>query len=287
MNFIMTNDVESYSFESNNLDSSIDKRVESEAMPRLLALHKKYNVKATFFFVATFAKCNPNTVRMVSEEGHEIACHGYDHTDYYDNLDYGEQVQLLDKSKKIIEDISGQKVVSFRAPALRINKHTVKALEETGFLFDSSVASQRFDGPFTSGAFYKLGWLTAHRTPYYLDYGNPFKMGNSSVLEIPVSAVLWPFIGTHMRISPLITSYVQKILSYEAKKTNKPLVFLFHPNECLSFLKKKTEKRGNYFSDQLRHIIKMKNLGKPAINLLDSVFVNNNYPYIRICDMEF
>ena len=76
-------------------------------------------------------------------------------------------------------------------------------------------------------------------------------------------------------------------LSYESKKNNKPLVFLFHPNECLSFLKKKTEKRGNYFSDQLRHNLKMKNLGEPAINLLDSVFFNNNYPYIRICDMEF
>jgi peptidoglycan/xylan/chitin deacetylase (PgdA/CDA1 family) len=282
----MTNDVESHSFESNTLDTTIDKRIENEAMPRLLALHKKYKVKATFFFVATFAKSNPDIVRMVVKGGHEIACHGYDHTDYYDNLNYLEQFKLLDRSKKIIEDVSGEKVVSFRAPALRINKYTVKALEETGFLFDSSVASQRFDGPFTSGALYKLRWLTAHRTPYYINYDNPFKKGDSSILEIPVSAFFWPFIGTHMRLSPLMTTYVQKLLSFEAKKINKPLVFLFHPNECLSFLKKKTKKRGNYFSDELRHNIKMKNLGEPAIYLLESIFARNHYPYARICDIN-
>ena len=286
MKFIMTNDVERHSFESNSLDDSIAGRIENEAMPKLLSLHKKHKVKATFFFVATFAKSYPNILRMVAQEGHEIACHGYDHMDYYDILDYSEQVRLLHKSKKIIEDLSCQEVVTFRAPALRINKHTVRALEKTGFLFDSSVASQRFDGPFTSGALRKLGWLTAHRTPYYMSYDNPFKMGSSSVLEIPVSAFLWPFIGTHMRISPFITKNIQKILNYEAKRINKPLVFLFHPSECLSFLKKNTKKRGNYFSDQLRHSIKMRNLGEPAIDLLDSIFINNTYQFIRICDMR-
>ena len=286
MKFIMTNDVESHSFESNNLDAGIDKRIENEAMPRLLALHKKYKVRATFFFVAKFAESNPSTVRMVAESGHEIACHGYDHTDFYDNLDYSDQFQLLDKSKKMIEDISGKRVVSFRAPALRINKYTVKALEKTGFLFDSSIAPQRFDGPFTSGALYKLRWLTAHRNPYYIDYDNPYRKGNSSILEVPISALFWPFIGTHMRLSPLITTFVHNLLSFEARVINKPIVFLFHPNECLSFIKKKTEKRGNYFSDQLRHSLKMKNLGEPAINLLESIFLNNKYQYSPVCDIN-
>ena len=78
MKFIMTNDVESHSFETNNLDSTIDVRIENEAMPRLLKVHKKYGVKATFFFVATFARSNPNIVRMVVKDGHEVGCHGFD-----------------------------------------------------------------------------------------------------------------------------------------------------------------------------------------------------------------
>ena len=287
MKFIMTNDVESHSFETNNLDSTIDVRIENEAMPRLLKVHKKYGVKATFFFVATFARSNPNIVRMVVKDGHEVGCHGFDHTDYFDVLDYKKQCELLDRSKKMIEDISGIQVVSFRAPALRINKNTVRALEETGFLFDSSVASQRFDGPFTSGALYKLRWMTAHRTPYKMSHDNPFKKGESSVIEIPVSALIWPFIGTHMRLSPVITSYIQKLINLETKINKKPLVFLFHPNECLAFEKKKTDKRGNFFSDQLRHTLKMKNLGEPAIDLLESIFKKNRYPYARICDFSF
>ena len=34
---------------------------------------------------------------------------------------------------------------TFRAPALRVNEYTVQALHKTGFLIDSSIASQRFD----------------------------------------------------------------------------------------------------------------------------------------------
>ena len=154
------------------------------------------------------------------------------------------------------------------------------------FLFDSSIAPQRFDGPFTSGALYKLRWLTAHRNPYYIDYDNPYRKGNSSILEVPISALFWPFIGSHMRLSPLITTFVHNLLSFEARVINKPIVFLFHPNECLSFIKKKTEKRGNYFSDQLRHSLKMKNLGEPAINLLESIFLNNKYQYSPVCDIN-
>ena len=41
----MTNDVESHSFESNTLDDSIGRRIENEAMPKLLSLHKKHKVK--------------------------------------------------------------------------------------------------------------------------------------------------------------------------------------------------------------------------------------------------
>jgi len=111
MEFIMTNDVECFSFETNSYDESIVERVEKEAMPKLLSLYKKYDIKATFFFTARFAKLSPKTVLMVKKDGHEIGCHGYDHTDFYDSLSYNEQVKILKKTKKIIEDISGTDVV--------------------------------------------------------------------------------------------------------------------------------------------------------------------------------
>jgi len=39
----------------------------------------------------------------------------------------------LKKAKRVIEGVAGR-IESFRAPMLRINEDTVRALEETGFL---------------------------------------------------------------------------------------------------------------------------------------------------------
>ena len=53
------------------------------------------------------------------------------------------------------------------------------------------------------------------------------------------------------------------------KKIN-PQVFLLHPSELLAFTKKKTFRRGNVFQDNIRHWIKMKDLGDEAITKIES-----------------
>ena len=111
---------------------------------------------------------------------------------------------------------------------LRMNEATVRALEEAGFKTDSSVASQRFDGPFTFGSKKKLKWLVAPRKPYMISYDSIVKSGSSNILEIPISAAIVPFIGTTMRISPFITRILQKYLYHESKNTGKPVVFLLN-----------------------------------------------------------
>jgi len=202
-------------------------------------------------------------------------------------MDYNEQLMMLKKSKDIIENISGTEIVSFRAPALRINKYTVKALEHAGFRYDSSVVPQRFDGPFTSGAIKKLAWLSASRKPYYMSYDNPFRCGNSSVLEVSISAFIWPLIGTHLRLSPFITKQIQKLLMSESKISGKPIVFLFHPNECLEFKKTKTIRRGTWVSDIMRHNIKMKNLGEYALYLVEFLIkmgLEKKFNYTTVSD---
>lgn len=273
MKFMMTVDVERISFEDNCYHDYIAQRIANEGLPKLLDLFDKYNIKATFYVTAKYAKLQPKSLIELVEKGHEIGCHGFDHSEFYDTMNYNGQVDVLRKSKEIIEEIIGKRIISFRAPALRINRYTVKALETVGFKTDSSVASQRFDGPFTSGALKKLAWLTASRKPYKMSYNNPYKKGSSSIFEIPVTAFGWPFIGTHMRISPKITSLFQSLFTLESKITEKPLVFLIHPNECINFKKCKTTKRGNYFSDNLRHNMKMKHLGDLAVELLEKVIL--------------
>ena len=281
MYFLMTADVESFSIPLNREDPGVVKQVHEEGLPRLLSLMAKHDVCGTFYFTGTFAEASPESVELVKEHGHEVGCHGYDHSPHraFDVLSYEEQLNDLKKAKAAIESVAGE-IVSFRAPALRINEDTVRALEETGFRTDSSVCSQRFDGPFTFGSKRKLKWLFAPRRPYMLSYDSVVKPGDSKILEIPVSAFLFPYIGTMMRVSPLIARILRKYLYHESKNTGKPVVFLFHPNECLDTGNEiATTRRTNnpveyLFADVIRHKLKLKNMGLASLKLLDEVITS-------------
>ena len=231
----MTNDVESFSIPLNRLDHDTAKEVYKVGLPRLLDIYARHDIKCTFYFTGEIAEIIPEAVELVLDHGHDIGCHGYDHSHEkaFDEMSFQEQVEELKKAKSVIEAIAGT-IHDFRAPALRINKHTIRALEETGFNTDSSIASQRFDGPLTFGSKKKLKWLVAPRFPYFLSHDSVVKKtGNSKILEIPIAALVFSYIGTTMRVSPLILRYLEKVLFAESFMTDRPLVFLFHPNECL------------------------------------------------------
>lgn len=278
MYFLMTSDVEHHSIHLNREDPNIPGQIYNAGLPYLLELLSKYDVSSTFYFTGMFAEQCPESLELVKEHGHEIGCHGYDHNPNraFDLLSFKDQLVELKKAKLAIEPVGGR-ITSFRAPALRVNKFTVSALEKEGFTNDSSVASQRFDGPMTFGSMKKIGWLYSPRKPYYISYESPFKSGKSDVLEVPISAALFPFIGTTMRVSPLITKILQNLLFNESNMTGKPIVFLFHPNECLDFsgkiqINRRASNKIEYiFGDVLRHKLKLKNLGKASLILLEEI----------------
>ena len=281
MHFMMTIDVECFSIPLNRCDNDTGREVYEAGLPRLLGLLARHDVQGTFYFTGKMAEMFPEAIELVMRYGHEIGCHGYDHSPEkaFDLLSYDEQLKELRKAKTVIEGVAGR-IESFRAPMLRINEDTVRALEEAGFKTDSSVASQRFDGPLTFGAKRKLKWLYAPRKPYMISYDSVVKSGSSNILEIPISAAIFPFIGTTMRISPFITKILQKYLYHESKKTGKPVVFLFHPNECLDIgneivTTRRTNNPVEYlFADVIRHKLKLKNLGQASLKLLDDVLAS-------------
>jgi len=294
----MTNDVETTSIVNGGLRDETGIKVWKEGLPMLLDLYDKYGVKATFFYIANFAKQHPEIVKMVQAKGHEIACHGltHQHDKAFDVMPYNEQLEHLTTAKKILEDIAGEKIVSFRAPALRVNFDTPKALLEAGFKFDSSVAPQRMDMFMSLGSKNKLQWFGAPRTPYKTDASNLARKGDSIITEVPVSSFIVPYIGTLMRISPFITRLTRQLLYLETRKTNKPINFLIHPNEVITEenLHTKTQRRAsNYIayllSDVLRRKLKQKNLGQDALNLFEKEVLSwsaKKYEFKRIMDIE-
>lgn len=108
----------------------------------LLELLEKHNTKATFFTLGWIGEKYPELIKQIAEAGHEMASHGYSHEKVYD-LSPDAFREEISKTKKILEDISGTEVVSFRAPFFSITNKSLWALDilkEEGYTIDCSIS---------------------------------------------------------------------------------------------------------------------------------------------------
>lgn len=289
---LITNDVETTSILNHKLRDKTGEYVMNQGMPRLLDLYDKYGVKATFFYTGHIAKLYPEVVKMAYERGHEVGSHGLTHEvdKAFDVLSPEEQLSHLRQSKQILEDIIGEEVVSFRAPAARVDESFPQIMREAGFKVDSSVSSQRLDMMFSFGALKKLHWITAPRKAYFTKEDNIFKKGSSEILEVPISAMGFPYIGTFMRIAPGLNRCTRQLLYWETLCNGRQFVFLTHPNEFIDEERETTEierRAKNYISyllgDVLRHKLKVKNLGEKALPIYDRelvFFQNKEFEFV-------
>ena len=105
----------------------------------------KSNTKSTFFILGWIAEKYPEIVKKISELGYDIGSHTYSHQLVFEQ----NQKQFcndLEKSIKLIEDITGKKVKSFRAPGFSITEKTLwsfESLVKNGIEYDCSVFSSR------------------------------------------------------------------------------------------------------------------------------------------------
>ena len=138
-------------------------------MEKILTLFGRFKVKATFFVLGYVAERRPEVVRMIEGEGHEIASHGYGHVQVFKQTK-DEFLQDLLRSKGLLENMTGDKVIGYRAPQWSIcgalqqaepaeacfiakagkgkrdSYWALDLLAQNGFLYDSSIAPLRFIG---------------------------------------------------------------------------------------------------------------------------------------------
>jgi peptidoglycan/xylan/chitin deacetylase (PgdA/CDA1 family) len=107
-------------------------------------------LKATFFCVGQMAVDFPDVIKGIVCKGHDIGCHSNVHT-WLDKMD--ESILRKDTMEALValEDVSGQKVTSYRAPAFSItekNKWAVNVLADCGIECDASIfpAARDFGG---------------------------------------------------------------------------------------------------------------------------------------------
>jgi len=104
-------------------------------------------VKATFFTLGCVAERLPAMVRRIVEAGHELASHGWSHVrvTQQDPQAFRQDVQ---RTRALLEDLSGQAVKGYRAASYSIgssNLWALAVLEESGYAYSSSIFPIRHD----------------------------------------------------------------------------------------------------------------------------------------------
>lgn len=227
---ILTVDVEDWYMDTDisTWDSYEDRIVESTN--KTIKLLNESNAKATFFILGYVAEHFPELVKRIKNEGHEIATHGYAHKPITQQTPSEFEEDLL-KSVRILEKITGEKVIGYRACQFTFMEKTawaIDVLKENGLKYDSSVF------PVETNLY---GLPDAPVFPYLISFLN-IKRDNSkgNFLEVPLSVYRIPIIhknipiagGFYLRFFPywFIKHAIKKI-----NKMNHPAVIYIHPWE--------------------------------------------------------
>src|SRR4051812_9155688 len=93
---------------------SYTSRIE-EGFYKVVELLAKYNAKATFFTLGWVAEKYPHMVKELAAAGHELGSHSYSHEKVYNQRPDEFRTEIR-RTKNIIEDIIGKKIVTHRSP---------------------------------------------------------------------------------------------------------------------------------------------------------------------------
>jgi len=246
----------------------------------------RHNTKATFFILGEIAKSFPSLVKKIAENGHEIGSHGCSHKQIF-KLTEKEFRQEITESKKLLEDITGQVVLGYRAPAFSIMPQTKWALEvlaEEGFEYDSSVY------PISSK---RYGWSGFSKDICKIDLPS-----GSNIIEVPMSTVT--FLGKTLPIAGggYIRHFPYCITKWAIKRIQKmrPAIVYMHPYE-IDTTPNPFEIKHLSICDKIKankfHLLQLRNrrtVRKKLVNLLSDFefttidnLINDNQSSKKVC----
>ena len=180
---------------------------------------------ATFFVLGAVADRAPLLIRRISEAGHEVGIHGWDHQ-MLSALGREEFIRHLTRAREAVESATGERVEGFRAAAFSLDQRTPWAYDvllDQGFRYDAS-----------SAPYY--GWL----------YGEPMASARvhyrrapsgRELLEVPLTVVGFkPFRvpaagGFFLRIYPYA---LMRYLLRRCARRGQATVTYIHPWEAQS-----------------------------------------------------
>ena len=113
------------------------------AVPRILALLRKYGVKSTFYIPGFTLETYPRESAAIAEAGHEIAHHGWTHVPPNDLTREQEEAGLV-RANEQIRKLSGQYARGYRSPSWDLSPNSMDLLLKHGFLYDSSMMADDY-----------------------------------------------------------------------------------------------------------------------------------------------
>lgn len=177
--------------------------ISTEGTEKVLLLLKQQDIKATFYCTANYALNKPDIIARIVSGGHEIASHGYYHSDF--------KVEHLRQSKEALEKLTNQPVLGYRMA--RMMPVDEKEVFKAGYQYNSSINPTFLPGRYNN--------FNKPRTWFYHD----------NVLQLPSSVtpiVRLPLFWLTFHNLPLF------LIKWLCKKTHRKDGYLnlyFHPWE--------------------------------------------------------
>ena len=104
----------------------------ADDIDEILETLKSNEIKITFFVVGEWVDKNPEAIKKIYEEGHEIGNHSNTHP-HVNNLTDEQNLDEIKKCSEKIEQITGQKTILYRAPYGEYNDNLIKISIENGY----------------------------------------------------------------------------------------------------------------------------------------------------------
>jgi polysaccharide deacetylase family protein (PEP-CTERM system associated) len=207
---------------TNGAIEGLESRVEAST-ERVLSLLASANARATFFILGQVAATHPGLVRKIAGEKHEIACHGDAH-ELVSRQTPQEFRADVRRAKAVLEDVTGEPVIGYRAPNFSIGRAQAWAYDillTEGFRYDSSTYPILHDS---------YGDHNAPRLPHDI-----WRKGSERLIEFPIGTTRLLGMnlpiggGGYFRLFPLALTRagIKRVNARERQ----PVLFYFHPWE--------------------------------------------------------
>ncbi len=203
------------------------------AVPRAAEWLARHDVVATWFVVGRDVDVEAvgdsgtgeevavgrEILRALHRGGHELANHSYSHPYQLARMSDADIHHEISECDRVLRELTGGPIRGFRAPGYDLCATALQVLELRGYRYDSSIfpappyylakaavmAALAITRRPSGAVLTDPRALIAPRRPYRPDSTAPWRRGDSSVIELPVSVTPWlrvPVIATSLMLAP-------------------------------------------------------------------------------------